>query len=134
MWFCGQTHVPWHTLRLMGWDPVRAPSDSTHIVRSTSVVVAAQYTAHGAAYSTFDANATEVLRLASALVAKSASLVVKVNGTVLPRKSERDSEALRETERDSVGVGLFDDGWSIDVSTGVMTIAHSLGTMVELSS
>jgi hypothetical protein len=103
----------------MGWDPVHAPSDATHIVRSSSVIVAAQYTAHGVTYSTFDANATEVLRLASALVAKSASLAVKVNGTILPRKH---------------GVRLADDGWSVDVSTGVMTIVHSAGTMVELSS
>ena len=118
VWFCGQSHVPWHTLRLLGWDPVRAPSDATHIVRSTSVVVKAQYTSRGVYYSTFDKNATEVLRLASSLVAKATSIVVTANGTVLPRKY--------------TDAGLVDDWWRLDTTTGVVTVVHSAGNHISV--
>lgn len=52
-----------HYLRAMAAAPELAPADQDHILRSTSVVIRADYFPQRIVYRTFDADATETLRL-----------------------------------------------------------------------
>jgi hypothetical protein len=54
-----------HFLVAMGAVPEWAPRRENHLVRSSSIVTAVEYGPHRLAWSTFDRDATETLRLVS---------------------------------------------------------------------
>jgi hypothetical protein len=101
-------YVP-HFIDGMAAMPETAPRDSDHLLRSSSVVQRIDYTPLAVRYRTFDANATELLRL-----------------TFRPARVLADGVELPEIDR------LCDDaGWSFDAELHVLRVRH-LGCNVEI--
>lgn len=81
-----------HFLWAMGAMPELAPLDQNHLLRSSSVVTKVKYQKKSIDYRTFDAEATEVLRL------NHAPTRVKLGGNDLPRVEglDRDGYSVRK--------------------------------------
>jgi len=90
-----------HFLAGMGSVPEWSPPGENHLLRSSSVVRKVKYNPRELSYSTFDENATEVLRLAFH------PKQVTANGTALRERSD-----------------LSEPGWTFDVQTGVLRVRH----------
>jgi hypothetical protein len=91
--------------------PELAPKDEDHLLGTTSTIVTIAYNPEKIAYTTFDNDATEVLRL----VSKPA--MVKLNGAL-----------LKETEENAA------DGWSwqpLDKG-GMLRLRHTSGSEIEI--
>ncbi len=99
-----------HFLAGMGSVPEWAPAGENHLLRSSSVVVQVSYAAREVKYTTFDDEATEVLRLAFRPVR------VTADGTSLPARPELSSA-----------------GWSFDAAQGVLRVRHQKGKNVVIS-
>lgn len=91
-----------HFLLAMGAFPEWAPAGENHLLRSSSVVKSVRYRAEAIEYTTFDADATEVFRLASA------PKEILANGKPLPRRPD-----------------LTEPGWTYDRATGVLRLRHA---------
>jgi hypothetical protein len=91
-----------HFLAGMASAPEWSPPDENHLLRSSSVVVKMSYGRGELRYSTFDQDATEVLRLAF-LPAH-----VTADGTPLPPRNN-----------------LNEPGWVFDKRTGVLHVRHA---------
>jgi hypothetical protein len=89
-----------HFLVAMGAEPDWAPPGESHIVRSTSLVTHVEYRSHEVAWSTFDANATETLRLPGS------PTVVAAGGKRLTRRGALDAEGFNVQPLASGGVLL----------------------------
>ena len=93
--------------------PYLAPDSANHLLRSSSVVSYIKYEPHEINYSTYDAAATEILRLTSK------PLKVKVNGIEI-------SETVS---------ALNTDGWrwiTYQNGSGVLEVRHDNGKQVDI--
>ncbi len=102
-----------HYLRAMAAAPYLAPDSANHLLRSSSVVSYIKYEPHEINYSTYDAAATEILRLTSK------PLKVKVNGIEI-------SETVS---------ALNTDGWrwiTYQNGSGVLEVRHDNGKQVDI--
>ena len=90
-----------HFLAGMGSVPEWSPPGENHLLRSSSVVRKVNCHLQDLSYSTFDENATEVLRLAFR------PTWVTANGTPLRQRP-----------------GLSEPGWIFDAHTGVLRVRH----------
>ena len=117
-WFNIQVAVPFYTLKMMGANPLWAPPNATHLLRSTSVVTRVAIADATISYTTFDARAIDRLRVAPDFLRTGGgqpapTLVVTAAGHALPRLSEAE---LRR--RGAVG-------WAFDEASGVLDVAHN---------
>jgi hypothetical protein len=90
-----------HFLAGMGSVPGWAPPGENHLLRSSSVVRKVKYGPRELRYSTFDENASEVLRLTFRPTR------VTSGGTLLRQRSD-----------------LSEPGWTFDAPTGVLRVRH----------
>jgi hypothetical protein len=90
-----------HFLAGMGSVPEWSPPGENHLLRSSSVVRKVNYAARELSYSTFDENATEVLRLGFRPTR------ITANGTPLGQRPD-----------------LSAPGWTFDAKTGVLRVRH----------
>jgi hypothetical protein len=93
----------------MGAFPEWAPAGENHLLRSSSVVRAITYASDGITYDTWDAAATEVLRV------KSPPQGVSAGGRALPRRADVNAP-----------------GWTYDSATGVLKVRHDSATNVQV--
>ena len=98
-----------HFLLAMGAFPEWAPADENHLLRSTSIVRSIGYAPDRIAYATFDAEATEVLRVFLT------PTTVLGDGTSLPQRSNLDAE-----------------GWTFDPASGVLRVRHDAANQIEI--
>ncbi len=98
-----------HFMIAMGAFPEWAPADESHLLRSTSVVRKVTFALDGIAYTTFDAAATEVLRM------RQAPLSVLANGAPLSQRQD-----------------LLQQGWTYDAASGVLRVRHDAATAVKV--
>ncbi|QSQ26704.1 hypothetical protein JY651_18000 [Pyxidicoccus parkwayensis] len=95
----------------MGAQPDWAPAGQNHLLRSTSVVKSITYgPGNEVRYTTYDASATEVLRLA--FVPSS----VTAGGTALAQRTD-----------------LAADGWTFDTGNNALRIRHSTSGVIVIS-
>lgn len=101
-----------HYLRAMAVDPSLAPSSSTHLISSTSVVQQANYSEKGdLVYRTFDAQGAETVRMTQKPSA------VRVDGSPIAERSGRNNFGW---------TGLKEGG-------GVLNIVRGQGNQVEIN-
>jgi hypothetical protein len=93
----------------LGAFPEWAPAGENHLLRSTSVVRSVSYVPGAIGYTTFDAAATEVLRVAGT------PGQVLANGVALPRRDD-----------------LAQPGWTFDAAAGVLRVRHDTATQIEV--
>ncbi len=98
-----------HYLRAMAAAPEIAPSSQNHILRSTSVVKTVSYLTNQVNYSTFDASATEVLKL------NFVPIHVYAGGV----------ELLQNTN-------LNQEGWTFDTTSNVLSVRHNLSGQIAI--
>jgi hypothetical protein len=98
-----------HFMIAMGAFPEWAPAGENHLLRSSSVVRAVIYSADSITYDTFDAAATEVLRV------NSQPQGVSAGGLALPRRADVNAP-----------------GWTCDSATGVLKVRHDSGAHVQV--
>ena len=96
-----------HFMIAMGAVPEWAPAGENHLLRSSSVVRAITYASDGITYDTWDAAATEVLRV------KSPPQAVSAGGRALPQRADVNAP-----------------GWTYDSATGVLKVRHDSATTV----
>ena len=101
-------YVP-HFIDGMAAMPATAPRDRDHLLRSSSVVQEIEYAPLHIRYRTFDANASEVLRL-----------------TFKPTRVLADGAALCEVE-----TLRAEPAWSFDAALNVVQVKHG-GRMIEI--
>ena len=94
----------------LGAIPEWSPANESHLVRSSSVVQSVSYTPDSIDYTTFDAGATEVLRLAAP------PLGVFANDIVLQERSD-----------------LNQPGWTFDPPTNVLRVRHDGATRMRVA-
>jgi hypothetical protein len=99
-----------HFLAGMGAVPEWSPTRENHLLRSSSVVQKVTYGPNEVRYTTFDTDATEVLRLAFSPVR------VTADGTALQPRSE-----------------LSQAGWVFDAAKGVLRVRHPKAREVVIS-
>jgi beta-lactam-binding protein with PASTA domain len=99
-----------HFMEGLGSVPQWAPQGQSHLLRSTSVIRAIQYSATQITYQTADGASQEVLRL-----------------NFTPQSVTADSFALPNRS------DLTQEGWTFDSATGVMRIRHDSGTALVIS-
>jgi hypothetical protein len=115
MWFNIQVAVPFYTLAMMGANPLWSPHNATHMLRSTSVVTRIALVGGALSYTTFDARATDRLRIAPGFLRTGRPdpvLTVTAAGRALPRLSAVD------LQRGAIG-------WAFDEASGVLGVAHN---------
>jgi hypothetical protein len=100
-----------HFLLGMGSVPEWVPPNETHLLRSTSVVQRISYGPAEVRYTTFDGDATEVLRLAFSPTR------VTAGETALQQRSD-----------------LSQPGWVFDAAKGVLRVRHQRARDVTISS
>jgi chitodextrinase len=100
-----------HFMTGMGAMPTLAPAGQNHLLRSTSIVQNVTYATGDIRYTTFDAGATEVLRVN--FVPGS----VWAGGTQLPVRGD-----------------LLQEGWTFDQNTGTLRIRHDNSGSVQVLS
>lgn len=98
-----------HFMLAMGAIPEWAPADESHLLRSSSTVRQVTLSPGGIAYVTFDAAATEVLRMRQQPVS------VLANGVPLDRRAD-----------------LTQQGWTCDTLTGVVRVRHDAATQLRI--
>ena len=89
-----------HWSAAMGANPAWAPPDEAHLLSSTSVVNSITYGLNGVDWTTFDAAATEVLRLPRAVVE------VRAGATVLAARTDLSADGYVVTPMANGGVSL----------------------------
>jgi hypothetical protein len=99
-----------HFMAGLGSVPEWAPAGRNHILRSTSIVSHVAYGAKRIAYTTFDGDSTETLRVASE-----------------PRQVTAQGETIGR------GGDLSGPGWTFDPAAGVLRIRHARSTHIEVS-
>ena len=118
-WFNIQMSVPLYTLKMMGANPLWAPPNATHLLRSSSVVLAVNLTDGALCYATFDARSVDRMRISPSFsrtgvqLAHAPALVVTAAGHPLPRINATDLH-----RRGAVG-------WAFDDESGVLDVAHN---------
>jgi hypothetical protein len=100
-----------HFMRGMGAAPEWAPDNESHVVRTTSIVTAINYSASEITYTTADPDATEVVKLAFTPVE------VAADGLLLSRRTDLDAP-----------------GWVYDAATKVLRVRHAGATVVRISA
>jgi hypothetical protein len=95
----------------MGSVPEWAPPKENHLLRSTSVVQKVSYAPHEVRYTTFDAEASEVLRLGFAPTR------VTADGTELARRAD-----------------LVQPGWVFEATQGTLRIRHQAAKSIVVSA
>jgi hypothetical protein len=98
-----------HFLDGLGAVPQWAPAGQNHLLRSTSVVQSVTYGANEIDYQTFDNDAVEVLRLASAPSS------VTAGGQLLSQRTD-----------------LTQDGWTFDSTNNVLRIRHTASGQIRV--
>ncbi|OYY67030.1 MAG: hypothetical protein B7Y51_00640 [Burkholderiales bacterium 28-67-8] len=98
-----------HFMIAMGAFPEWAPAGENHLLRSSSVISAITYAPDSINYDTFDAAATEVLRV------NSQPQGVSAGGLALPQRADVNAA-----------------GWTYDSATGVLKVRHDSGTHVQV--
>ena len=101
-----------HFMYGIGAVPKWAPAGEDHLVRSSSVVQSIAYAPSDIRYTTFDPQATEVLRL-----------------SFTPTEITEDGAALQQ----SPDAGLRQEGWVYDDATGILRIRHDHGSRIVIS-
>ncbi len=106
-----------HYLRAMAAAPQLAPSDSDHILSSTSVLRNVHYQAQGLSYEAFDSSSTEQIRM-----------------TVKPTQVLCNNQALQEQAPRTSGESLTESVWTWRPLAigGVLTLHHSSGNDVTI--
>jgi hypothetical protein len=99
-----------HFMTGLGAVPEWAPFNQSHLVRSSSVVKNISYGTNTINYTTYNGNATEVLRI------NFNPVTVTADGVLLPHRSD-----------------LNQPGWMLDATTKTMRIYHSSGTQISIS-
>jgi hypothetical protein len=100
-----------HFMTGLGAVPEWTPSNQTHLLRSSSVVKNIFYGNNSVNYTTYDANAVDVLHV------NFLPATVTANGVVLPQRTD-----------------LTQPGWMLDVATKTLRIYHSSGSQISISS
>jgi hypothetical protein len=98
-----------HFMAGIGAVPEWAPSGQNRLIRSSSVVTSVTYAPTDIGYTTFDADATEVLRIGSA-----------------PDRVTADGAVL--AQRGDLGA----TGWTYDAAGGVLRIRHTNATHIRV--
>jgi hypothetical protein len=98
-----------HFMIAMGAFPEWSPRSENHLLRSTSVITSIAYASNSITWDTFDADATEVLRVATL------PRGVSVAGVELPQRTD-----------------LTAAGWTYDSASGVLKVRHGSGTRVQV--
>ena len=98
-----------HFLYAMGCRPEWAPDGENHILRSSSVVTKVAYGGSSVAYSTFDKDSTEVLKLAFV------PHTVTASGETLNRLTTLDAP-----------------GWTFDAKSSVLRVRHANSTAITV--
>lgn len=99
-----------HFMAGLGSVPEWAPPGETHLLRSSSVVRKVRYAARELSYSTFDEDATEIMRLAFRPAR------VTANGKPLGQRAD-----------------LNEPGWVFDAKTGVLQVRHAAARDIVVS-
>ncbi|MGD0125979.1 MAG: hypothetical protein ABSF46_11495 [Terriglobia bacterium] len=99
-----------HFLAGMGSVPEWSPPAESHLLRSSSVVVKVIYATRDVSYTTYDGDATEVLRLGFQ------PQRVMANGTPLRARTDLD-----------------EPGWMFDAGTGVLRVRHAKARDINIS-
>lgn len=99
-----------HFMAGMGSVPEWAPPQENHLLRSSSIVQKVSYDAAEVRYTTFDSDASEVLRLA-----------------FRPNRVTADGSALREQQ------DLDQEGWAFDSAKGVLRVWHQRAKNIVIS-
>lgn len=109
-WFTDEfTDGPRRVMDALWAVPEWAPAGATHLLGSTSAIVRVDYAPARLGYTTFDADADDVLRLGFAPVS------VRAGGRALA--PARDDAA---------------EGWRYDAATGVLRVRHRGATSIEV--
>lgn len=98
-----------HFMYGIGAAPEWSPAGEDHLVRSSSVVRAIAYAPSDISYTTFDAQATDVLRL-----------------SFTPTEITQDGAALQQSQ------DARQEGWVYDSATGVLRIRHDHGSRIVI--
>lgn len=100
-----------HYMLALGAVPEWAPAGQNHITGSTTVIRSVDYSPHGdsVAYTTFDTNSTETLRLAFVPAG------VVVDNALLPQRAD-----------------LSQPGWVFNATNGVLRIRHDAGNNITV--
>ena len=101
-----------HFMAGIGAVPEWSPPDGSYLVRSSSVVRSITYLPASISYTTFDGQATDVLRLDPAFTPGS----VTANGVTLVQRADRNGE-----------------GWMFDETTRVLWIRHDNATSIVVT-
>ena len=99
-----------HFMLAMGAFPEWAPSGENHLLRSSSVVKAVNYTSSAIDYQTYDTASTEVFRVGSVPASVSAG------GVALPQRAD-----------------LASPGWVYDSASGVLSVRHEASGQVRIT-
>jgi len=98
-----------HFMYGIGAVPEWSPAGEDHLVRSSSVVQAIAYAPSDISYTTFDAQATDVLRL-----------------SFTPTEITQDGATMQQTQ------DTRQEGWVYDSATGVLRIRHDHGSRIVI--
>jgi hypothetical protein len=100
-----------HFMTGLGAIPEWAPTNQTHLLRSTSIVKNVSYGSNSVNYTTYDGDATEVLHV------NFNPATVTANGVVLPKRND-----------------LNQPGWTLDVATKTLRIYHKGAAQISVSA
>ena len=99
-----------HFMTGVGAVPEWTPANETHLLRSTSVVKNISYGVNSVNYTTYNANAVDVLHI------NFNPFTITADGVVLQQRSD-----------------LSQPGWTLDVATKALRIYHNNATQISIS-